>query len=114
MGEIAEGVSFDTVAREWRLKWSTADGSDKAPLVAAQKVLAEHLSALKAMKGVKRVQRVVCGGCYDFKIITSLGAADFGTWEGAAFAPEAQILERLRAIDGVTSVETQTFTLMDM
>jgi len=38
MPEICEGVSFDTVAREWRLKWATESGDDKAPLVAVQKV----------------------------------------------------------------------------
>jgi hypothetical protein len=38
MPEICEGVAFDTVAREWRLKWATDSGDDKAPLVAVQKV----------------------------------------------------------------------------
>ena len=34
MPEITKGVSFDTVAREWRCKWS--DTEDKASLAAAQ------------------------------------------------------------------------------
>ena len=39
MPEICEGVTFDTVAREWRLKWATEGGDDKSPLVAVQKVM---------------------------------------------------------------------------
>lgn len=35
------------------------------------------------------VQRVVCGGCLDFKVVTKLSAAAFGEWEKAKFAPEA-------------------------
>ena len=54
MPEIAAGVSFDTVAREWRFKWSADD--DKASLAAAQKLLTEHLATVKAVKGVKSVQ----------------------------------------------------------
>jgi hypothetical protein len=30
------------------------------------------------------------------------------------FAPEAELLKRLNEIDGVSSVETQTYTLMSM
>jgi len=56
----------------------------------------------------------VCGGCLDFKIITSMSADDFGKWEAEGFAPEADILAELGAIDGVSTVETQTFTLMPM
>ena len=107
--EIAKGVNFDTVAREQRCKWSP-DG-DKAALQAAQQVLNKHLPALKK-RG--KVQRVVCGGCMDFKIITSMSADDFGKWEADGFAPEADILKELGAIKGVTTIETQTFTLMPM
>lgn len=42
MPEITSNVSFDTIAREWRCKWS-ADG-DKASLVAAQDALAGVLA----------------------------------------------------------------------
>mmetsp|Transcript_57607 Transcript_57607/g.67244 ORF Transcript_57607/g.67244 Transcript_57607/m.67244 type:complete len:113 (-) Transcript_57607:190-528(-) len=112
MVEITEGVTFDTIAREWRCKWSE-EGS-KASLAAAQKALNSIISELKAVDGVKRVDRVVCGGCLDFKIVTSLGADKFGEWESASFAPETSFLKELKAIDGVTSVETQTYTLMEM
>jgi len=45
MPDIVSNVSFDTVAREMRCKWS-AD-NDKASLVACQDVLNKHLAALK-------------------------------------------------------------------
>merc|ERR1711966_206069 len=112
MIDITPNVSFDTIAREWRCKWS-AD-SDKASLVAAQDALKEVLSEVKGVKGVKDVQRVVCGGCLDFKVITSLDADSFGKWEEAGFAPEEKFLAKLKEIDGVSVVETQTFTLMPM
>ena len=38
--------------------------------------------------------------------------APTGEWEGAGFAPEAAFLEAAKAIPGVTTVETQTYTLM--
>ena len=81
---------------------------DKASLEAAQQVLAKHLADIKAVKGVKSVQRTVCGGCLDFKVATALGDSDFGAWEEAGFSPEASVLEELKAIPGITLVETQT------
>merc|ERR1719296_84436 len=110
MVEIAEGVEFDTVAREWRCKW-TPDG-DKASLVAAQEALKAVVSELKGLEGVKRVDRVVCGGCLDFKVVTSLEADKFGNWEENKFAPEEDFVSMLKAIDGVSQIETQTYTLM--
>ena len=76
-----------------------------------QKILDEHKDALKA-KG--SVQRIVCGGCLDFKIITTLPSDTFGAWEADNFAPEGKILEAMKAVDGVSSVETQTFTIADV
>jgi hypothetical protein len=66
MATIAEGVEFDTVAREWRCKWSTE--REKASLVEAQRVLESVLQELKRVEGVIKVDRVVCGGCKDFKV----------------------------------------------
>ena len=109
MIEITQGVSFDTIAREWRCKWS--EDGDKASLALAQKVLEKYLPQMKARGSV---QRTVCGGCLDFKVNTSMGAEDFGKWEADGFAPESEFLAELGAIDGITSVETQTFTLMPM
>merc|ERR1719198_1423469 len=112
MPEITPNVSFDTIAREWRCKWSP--DADKASLSSAQEALAEILAEVKAVKGVKSVQRVVCGGCMDFKVIVSLDGDSFGEWEAAGFAPEADFLKEVGAIKGIQQVETQTFTLMPM
>jgi hypothetical protein len=112
MVTIAEGVDFDTVAREWRCKWS--GDNDKASLVEAQKAMTSILEEVKKLDGVKEVQRVVCGGCLDFKVITSLSAEKFGDWEASEFAPEKEFLAKLEGIDGITTVETQTYTLMKM
>eukprot|EP00522_Entomoneis_paludosa_P012777 CAMPEP_0172439768 /NCGR_PEP_ID=MMETSP1065-20121228/639_1 /TAXON_ID=265537 /ORGANISM="Amphiprora paludosa, Strain CCMP125" /LENGTH=142 /DNA_ID=CAMNT_0013188489 /DNA_START=224 /DNA_END=652 /DNA_ORIENTATION=- len=109
---IADGVEFDTVAREWRCKWSPDE--DKASLVEAQKALDEILGDVKAIDGVKSVERIVCGGCLDFKVITSLDAEKYGTWEEADFKPEADFIAKLEGIDGISLVETQTFTKMPM
>mmetsp|Transcript_21605 Transcript_21605/g.30265 ORF Transcript_21605/g.30265 Transcript_21605/m.30265 type:complete len:211 (-) Transcript_21605:398-1030(-) len=112
MTEIAKGVSFDTVAREWRMKWSGDE--DKQSLVAAQEALNDVLSEVKAVPGVKSVQRVVCGGCLDFKVITSLEGDKFGEWESSGFKPEEKFIEKVKAIPGISFVETQTYTLMPM
>jgi hypothetical protein len=94
------------------MKWSPDE--DKASLAAAQKALEKQLATVKKIKGFKSVQRVVCGGCHDFKVIVSLKGDDFGAWEGAGFAPEADFLKEVKAIKGVQQVETQTFTIMPM
>lgn len=60
------------------------------------------------------VQRVVCGGCHDYKVITRLDADSFSAWEAAGFAPEAEFLAEVKAVEGVSLVETQTFTLENM
>ena len=113
MVTIVNGVEFDTIAREWRCKWS-AD-NDKKSLELAQSALNDVLKELKAVDGVKRVDRVVCGGCLDFKVVTSLPAGEkWESWEGAKFAPEESFLSKLKAIDGISTVETQTYTLMPM
>jgi len=67
MPAIANGaVSFDTVAREWRAKY-TGPAGESASLEAAQKVLEKYLPAMKALEG-SEVTRQVCGGCLDFKV----------------------------------------------
>lgn len=78
----------------------------------AQKALKEVIGDIKKVDGYKKTDRVVCGGCLDFKVITSLPAEKFGAWEEAKFAPEETFLAKLKAIDGITEVETQTYTLM--
>lgn len=110
MVEITKGVNFDTVAREWRFKWTPED--EKASLASAQQTLDMYSAQIKEIPGVKSVQRVVCGGCMDFKVITALDAESFGSWEQKQFAPEEQFLAAVRAIPGISQIETQTFTIM--
>ena len=66
MIQLAEGVEFDTICREWRCKWSL-DG-DKSSLVACQMALESVAEDLYQVDGVKNVERVVCGDCLDFKV----------------------------------------------
>ena len=112
MVTITEGVDFDTIAREWRCKWSADD--DKKSLQEAQKALDAVIEEVKKVDGVKGVQRIVCGSCMDFKVSVSLPAAKFGTWEESKCAPEEDFLSKLKAIDGILAVETQTYTIMPM
>ena len=63
MPSIVSNVHFDTIAREWRCKWESEEA-----LVECQTALNAVLDSVKATKGVKNVQRVVCGGCKDFKV----------------------------------------------
>jgi hypothetical protein len=107
---IVEGVEFDTVAREWRCKWSADD--DKRSLAELQRTLDESKDEIKAVDGVKSVQRIVCGGCLDFKVVIALEGEKFGDWSDSSFAPEESFLDKIKKIDGVSVVETQTYTLM--
>lgn len=102
-------MTFDTIAREWRCKWS--EDNEKASLSAAQDLVNATLPKIKAIEGTS-VQRVVCGGCLDFKIITSLPADRFAKLEEENI--EEDFLTALKAIPGITNVETQTFTLMPL
>ena len=106
---ITKGVDFNTIAREWRLKWSADD--DKKSLAAVQQTLVLMQNQIKAVPGVKSVQRIVCGGCLDYKVIVALDAAKFGEWEAKKFAPEEEFIKAVKAIGGVSTVETQTYTI---
>lgn len=112
MASVTEGVEFDTIAREWRCKWSGEN--DKKSLQELQKVLDTHMATIKKVDGVKEVQRVVCGGCLDFKVIMSLPIDKFNEWKEQNFAPEETFLADIKAIEGIGLVETQTYTLMKM
>jgi len=109
---MASFVKFENIAREWRLKWSTE--SDNASLMEAQKQLQQVLADLSSLEGVASVQRVVCGDCQDFKVVTKLPEKAFKEWEAQAFAPEAAFLEAVKKIPGVSAVETQTYTLEEV
>ena len=77
-----KGVEFDTIAREWRFKWSGDD--EKKSLASAQQTLSLFAPALKNVDGLKNVQRIVCGGCLDFKVIVAVSADKFGAWVSKA------------------------------
>jgi hypothetical protein len=109
---LANGsMSFDRVCREWRCKY-TGDKSDSESLEAIAGVVAEYLPEIKKVSADATVNRLVCGACLDFKLMTTVPLADFGPWEASGFAPEAEFLEKLKAIPGVSQVETQTITNM--
>jgi hypothetical protein len=110
MAEVTKGVEFDTVAREWRMKWSP--DNDKASLASAQQTLDVFAAQLKSIPGVKSVQRIVCGGCMDFKVITALDAEAYGAWEQRQFAPEAEFFSAIKAVPGLSQLEQQTYTIM--
>ncbi|GKZ01147.1 hypothetical protein MPSEU_001066100 [Mayamaea pseudoterrestris] len=112
MKSVTEGVEFDTIAREWRCKWS--QDNDKKSLQESQALLESVLTDVKKVDGFKQVQRIVCGSCMDFKVITSVSADQFEAWEASKFEPEPAYLEKLKAIVGVSQVETQTYTIMPM
>ena len=103
MPNITDNISFDTIAREWRCKWS-AD-NNKASLSALQDLLDKHTPALKAMQGVN-IQRIVCGQCNDFKVILSFPADVYSKWAEDKHAPEEEFLTEMGAIPGVSNVET--------
>lgn len=110
MPTICPGVEFNTIAREWRCKWS-AD-NDKASLAALQKALDAAMSKVSAVAGLRDVRRIVCGTCNDFKVVMSMPADKFPAWEETKFAPEEEFLATMKAISGVSVVETQTYTTM--
>jgi hypothetical protein len=113
--DLANGsMSFDRVCREWRCKY-TGDKSTSESLEAIAKVVDEYLPQLKATASKSAVvNRLVCGACLDFKLMTTVPLEDFGVWEAKDFAPEADFLEKIKAIDGVSMVETQTITNMEI
>ena len=87
---------------------------DSAALKAAQALFAEHVDTLKALPNAE-VTRMVCGGCGDFKVIVNQPAADHDAWrDNSSYAPEAEFLAALKAIDGITRVETQEITMQKM
>ena len=87
------------VCREWRCKY-TGDKTDSVSLEAISKVVDEYLPQLKAMEGAT-VNRLVCGSCLDFKLMTTVPLDAYGPWEASGHAPEAEFIEKLNAIEGV-------------
>ena len=86
--------------------------SDSESLEAIAKVVDELLPEIKAVSDDITVNRLVCGGCLDFKLMMTVPLADFGPWEENGHEPESKFLEKIKAIEGVSQVETQTITNM--
>ncbi|KAL3942169.1 MAG: hypothetical protein SGBAC_003594 [Bacillariaceae sp.] len=111
---LANGaMSFNRVCREWRCKYEGDKGTSES-LEAISKVVDEYLPDLKKLSDGVTVNRLVCGGCLDFKLMTTVPLEDFGPWEESGYAPEADFLEKIKAIPGVSQVETQTITNMQI
>jgi hypothetical protein len=50
-----------------------------------------------------------------YQVITSVSAGDkFNAWKESDFAPESEFLTKLKSIDGLSTIETQTYTIMPM
>lgn len=86
--------------------------SDSESLEAIAKVVDEYLPQIKAVSDDITVNRLVCGGCLDFKLMMTVPLEDFGPWEEKGHEPESEFLEKIKAIEGVSQVETQTITNM--
>eukprot|EP00416_Gambierdiscus_australes_P020184 CAMPEP_0171056516 /NCGR_PEP_ID=MMETSP0766_2-20121228/1088_1 /TAXON_ID=439317 /ORGANISM="Gambierdiscus australes, Strain CAWD 149" /LENGTH=100 /DNA_ID=CAMNT_0011511445 /DNA_START=28 /DNA_END=330 /DNA_ORIENTATION=+ len=99
--------------REWRMKY--AENGLKGGAVKADALFKEkYLATVKALDGCVSVQRAVCGGCNDFKIMIKMTKEGWGKWEAAGFAPEAAFLEEVKGIEGITNVETQPMTFEEL
>lgn len=111
---LANGaMSFNRVCREWRCKYA-GNKADSESLEAIAKAVDEYLPTIKSVSDDITVNRLVCGGCLDFKLMMTVPLADFGPWEEKGFEPESAFLEKIKAIDGVSQVETQTITNMEI
>ena len=114
MVDLANGaMSFDMVCREWRCKYDGEAETSKS-LESIVNLLNQYLPEVKKASKDAKVNRLVCGGCLDFKLQTTVPLEDFGPWEESGFPPEKEFLEKLKAIDGVSQVETQTITKMEI
>ena len=111
---LANGaMSFNRVCREWRCKYE-GDKATSESLEAVAKAVEKYLPAIKEASSDITVNRLVCGGCLDFKLMMTVPLDDFGPWEEKGFEPEAEFLETIKAIDGISQVETQTITNMEV
>ncbi|GMI45334.1 hypothetical protein TrCOL_g3260 [Triparma columacea] len=109
---LANGkMSFNRVCREWRCKYE-GDKSTSESLSAISDVVDEFLPAIKGVSSDVTVNRLVCGACLDFKLMVTVPLDDYGPWEGGGHVPESDFIAKLKAIEGVSQVETQTITNM--
>jgi len=69
---LANGsMSFNRVCREWRCKYD-GDKSTSESLEAVAKAVDEVLADIKAVSSDITVNRLVCGGCLDFKLMMTV------------------------------------------
>ncbi|CAL6326414.1 unnamed protein product [Bathycoccus prasinos] len=107
--QITPNVSFTNVSRELRCKWR-----DETSLTECQDVIDQHLHRFRALQGLESIHRVVCGDCHDFKLIVTLHESNFAVWECDEFTFEADVVKQLEAIDGISAIESQTYTFTDL
>ena len=74
---------------------------------------------LQRAQSAREISREICFAAARARaphpqVSIALPAASFGPWETAVFAPEAEFIEKMKAIEGVSGVETQTMTFMAM
>ena len=69
---------------------------------------------INTISGLKDVQRVVCGGCQDYKIIISVSAAEFEAFSKGGHGPEDKFIGALKLLENCFNVETQSYTLESM
>jgi hypothetical protein len=106
---LCEGVTFSSICREWRGKWS--EDADKASLVAVNKLFNEtFLPTIKSLEGFEKVQRIVCGDCHDWKFVIQFKSENYPE----TVAGEEPFLAAAGAIEGITSIETQTYTIDEL
>ena len=80
---LANGaMSFNRVCREWRCKYE-GDKATSESLESIAKVVDELLPEIKKASPDVTVNRLVCGACLDFKLMTTVPLEDYGTWEAA-------------------------------
>ena len=69
---LANGaMSFDRVCREWRCKYE-GDKATSESLEAISKLVDEYLPEVKKASSDVTVNRLICGGCLDFKLMTTV------------------------------------------
>ena len=66
-------MSFDRVCREWRCKY-TGDKATSESLEEISKLVDEYLPQIKAASKDATVNRLVCGACLDFKLMTTVSS----------------------------------------
>jgi len=106
-------MSFNRVCREWRCKY-TGDKTDSESLAAVATIVDDMLPTLKGLSPGVTINRLVCGSCLDFKLMITMPLDDYGPWSEKDHAPESDFLSKIKAIDGISVVESQTITNMEL